>query len=315
MVGRAFMRALRQEFAGRSRAAAPGVGMPPRVRSVPALPCLGLGIAQHPHPLPQGNPLLPVPRGCAQRGPLTGLSQGDSHNLSPGAGPMELQLELGSRQPSQAPAQIWHCCQAPRPPGSPKGQSRDGPPRHGSPSPALLASACLQPSSLWAPTANRCPPPPPPVRLIRVTPVGWRQHEEGRVVKLGSEHLGACGLCCPPPPKAWGSRGGRQHWGGLTPSVSPSSKPSGGRRARALREAPVRRCLQDHWHQPPGSSADPQRFKPQPGGDPEGRGSLGSGERWCWQGPALPTAAAQHGGDNWSPKGVWVLSWAQLIPV
>lgn len=158
VVGRAFMRALRQEFAGRSRAAAPGVRMPPRVWSVPALPCPGLGIAQHPHPLPQGNPLLPVPWGCARRGPLPGLSQGDSHHTSPDAGLMEFQLELGSQQPSQAPARIRHCCQAPRSPGSPKGQSGDGPPGHSSPSPALLASACLQPSSLWAPTANRSPP-------------------------------------------------------------------------------------------------------------------------------------------------------------
>lgn len=74
----------------------------------------------------------------------------------------------------------------------------------------------------------------------------------------------------PGSPAAVGALGGAG--GGLT--VSLGSEPSRGGCTGTLREASVRCCLQDHWHQPPGSSADPQRLQPQPGGDPEGRGSL-----------------------------------------
>ena len=41
-----------------------------------------------PHPLLQGTPLLPVPRGRARRGRLPGLSQGDSQHPHPGTGLM-----------------------------------------------------------------------------------------------------------------------------------------------------------------------------------------------------------------------------------
>lgn len=117
------------------------------------------------------------------------------------------------------------------------------------------------------------------------------------------------GLCGPDPP---GSPRGFGVWGQPLRHLQradgvPGSEPSCSRRARALGEAPVRCRLQDHRHQPAGSSADPQRFQPQPGGDPEGRGSLGvpvAGEGWC----------GVVGGDVWSLEGLWVLSWAWLVP-
>lgn len=71
-------------------------------------------------------------------------------------------------------------------------------------------------------------------------------------------------------PRGCGDSGGVG--GGLT--VSPGSEPSCSRCTGPLREASVCRRLQDHWHQPPRSSADPQCFQPQPGGDPKGRGFL-----------------------------------------
>lgn len=81
----------------------------------------------------------------------------------------------------------------------PQRTERDGPPRHGSPSPPLPASASVQPGSLWAPI-NGCPLVPATAPragdLVLVTPAGWRQREEGRGVALRCEHLGGCGLCC-----------------------------------------------------------------------------------------------------------------------
>lgn len=65
VVGRAFMRALRQELAGRSSADTFGPG------------CCSLDTVQHRHrfsqPLSQNTSLLPVPQGCAQRGHLLAL--------------------------------------------------------------------------------------------------------------------------------------------------------------------------------------------------------------------------------------------------
>lgn len=143
VVGRAFMRALRQEFAGRSRAAAPHIGMLLPVWSMPMLPSTSRDHHFCPHPLPQGTPLLPVPQGCAWRRRFPGLSQGDSQCLHAGASLMAFQFGLGSPQPSQAPAWTRQRCQTPRHCGSPKGQSGMVPQDMAAPAlPCLLLPPC-----------------------------------------------------------------------------------------------------------------------------------------------------------------------------
>lgn len=113
VVERAFMRALRQEFAGRSWDAAPCA---PCAHTHTAL----LGTAAHPHPS-LGIPMLPIPA-RAHRGHCQ-VAQGDSQHPHPGTGLMVFHPKLGSQQPSQAPSWPWHCCQAPRDPGTPKGRA------------------------------------------------------------------------------------------------------------------------------------------------------------------------------------------------
>lgn len=162
-------------------------------------------------PHPQGT-AAPLPQPFP-RHPAAPRARAHLPGWYPGDGLMVFQLEPGSQQPSQAPAHAQHRCQAAGCPTTPKGRAGWSP---GTWQPALPPSACLQPSSLWAPAANWWRPPHSchlllTGDLVQVTLTGWGQREEDGGVGLGCEHLRAHGLCCPAPARGLGLVGG-QWW-------------------------------------------------------------------------------------------------------